>query len=90
MYVFKYIIAQVLQEAEEKSFRPEETTYVELIAACERAGHWRRALALLEDMRKRECVKLIDCFLLVRCCGSFHFCYIFSSLDFWLGRGGAL
>jgi len=45
---------QVLQEAEEKSFRPDEATYVELIAVCERSGRWRRALALLEDMRRRR------------------------------------
>jgi pentatricopeptide repeat domain-containing protein 1 len=48
------LAASLLQEAEENGHRPEESTYVEVVAACERAGQWRKAIAIMEDMRRRN------------------------------------
>ena len=45
---------KVLQEAEEKGYRVNEATYVEIVTACERAGHWKKAVSILEEMRRRE------------------------------------
>ena len=40
--------------ASAKSYaRLDRGTYTMLVAACERAGQWRRALAIMEDMRSR-------------------------------------
>ena len=33
--------------------RLDRRTYTMLVSACERAGQWRRALAIMEDMRER-------------------------------------
>lgn len=46
--------ASLLLEAEEKGHRPEESTYVEVVTACERSGQWRKAVAIMEDMRRRN------------------------------------
>lgn len=39
-----------------QGFRPRESTYVQLVSACERRGQWKIALSIYDDMRRREVV----------------------------------
>ena len=48
------LAASLLLEAEEKGHRPDESTYVDVVTACERNGQWRKAVAIMEDMRRRN------------------------------------